>query len=209
VGNLSIIVQLGQSTATARPPEYAFELRNMAPGAYLIVPRIQVVTNGTPFPRTGNPVEVTVVDANIKDLTIPLTSGTPVTGTVTFEGGDQKILAAASGQNSELLAAAAAAGVVLNIPAQRPTVGLIPTWIGTLGAFASSQISETGEIKIEGVAPGKYQIAMNNLPPGAYIKSVRFGGEDAVRSGIDLSSGGGGVLTIVIANKAADRRGAR
>jgi hypothetical protein len=207
LANPNIIAQLGQSTSSARPPDYAFEIRNLAPGTYLLIPRMQVLADGARSARTGNPVEVTVSDADIKGLTIPFTAGNPVTGTVTFEGGDQKTLAAASGQNSELLAAAAAAGVVINILAQRPTVGLIPAWSGTPAIAASSQISETGDIRIEGVAPGKYQVTVNGLPAGAYIKSVRFGGEDALRGGIDLSSGGGGVLTIVLSNKAADVTG--
>jgi len=207
INNSNIISQLSQSGASARPPEYTFELGNLVPGTYLIVPRMQSVVNGTPTQRAGNPVEVIVVDRDITALTVPITAGAPITGTVTFEGGDQKSLATASSQNSELLAAAAAAGVVLNVPGIRPTVGLIPAWSGTPQVSASSQINEAGEIRLEGVAPGKYQITMNGMPTGSYLKSAKFGGEDALRKGIDLSSGGGGVLDIVISNKAADVTG--
>jgi hypothetical protein len=202
VTGANIVAQLGQSAAPVRPPDYAFEVSGLPAGTYVLTPRVQMQANGVNTARMGNPLEVVVADADINGMVVPFGGGSVVTGKVAFEGGDVKILSTASGQNAELLAAAAAAGVVLNVAGQRPTVGLIP--VGVLpGVSASSQISETGDIRIEGAAPAKYQINFGSLPAGAYVKSVRFNGQDALRNGIDLTSGNGGELIIVISNRAS------
>lgn len=202
---VNIVSQLGQSAAPARLPDYAFEVRNLPAGAYLLIPRAQNQGNGVIAAHTGHPVEV-VVAGDINGLSLPFGGGGMVTGKVRFEGGDMKLLSAASGLNAEALAAVATAGVAVNLPATRPTVSLVHT--GLLPAVnAFSPISETGEIRMESLAPARYQLNVAPLPAGSYVKSAHFNGQDALRNGIDLTAGNGGELNIVISNKAAELAG--
>ena len=202
------LAQLSQSgvAAASRAPDFVFEIRNLVPGTYVLLPRVQVTVNGTPTQRAGESVEVVIADQDVNGLVIPLGSGAPLTGTVAFEGGDVKTLATASGQNTALMAAAAAAGVILNAPGVRPSIALTP--LGLLPTtIATSQISEDGKFRMEGVPQGrKYALTVNGLPAGSYVKSARFGGQDALRNGIELR--GPGELSIVISNKAVDITGA-
>lgn len=202
-----VIGQLSSGRAAAvRAPDYTFEVPNLVAGTYLIVPRLQAIVNGTSSTRTGVPVEIVVNNADVNDLVVPFTLGAPVTGKVTAEGDlDLKALTAAT-QSPELLRAAAEAGVILNLPTQRASVSLVPIG-GIQAAGGSAQVSETGTFTMPGVAPGRYQVNFG-LPPGVYVKSARFGGEEVRQTGIDLTSGRGGELTILLSNKAADLTGA-
>lgn len=204
IGN--IIGQLSQSAAQTRAPEYAFELRNLVPGIYVVQTRIQNVVNGTPSMRVGSSVEVNVTDADVNGLIVPLASGAPIKGTVTVEGGELKALFPANSQNNAGTAvAAAAAGFVVS--GLRPAIGLTST-AGLPTPVASTPIEENGTFTLERVSPGKYQLNVASLPQGFYVKSARFGGQEALRAGLDLSAGVGGELAIVLSNKPAEIAGA-
>jgi len=194
----NIIATLSQSAAQARAPEYSFELSSLTPGSYVVQTRTQNVVNGTSAMRLGNWTEVNVTDANINGLVISLATGPPIKGAVTIEGGDLKALFPANAQNNPATAvAAAAAGVVIS--GLRPAVGLVSI-NGLPNAAASAPIEENGTFLLEGVAPGKYQINVASLPQGFFAKSARYGGQDALRNGLDIGTGGG-ELAIVLSNK--------
>ena len=61
-----------------------------------------------------------------------------------------------------------------------------------------------GTFRIANVPPLKRVLQVSLLPPNAYIKSVRFRGQDATRTPLDLSTGSGGVLDILIGIKGAE-----
>jgi hypothetical protein len=54
--------------------------------------------------------------------------------------------------------------------------------------------------------PGTYLIDVSGLPARAYVKSIRFAGQDVTRAPLDLSTGGGN-LDVVLAAKAPGMSG--
>jgi hypothetical protein len=52
---------------------------------------------------------------------------------------------------------------------------------------ASTKIGSNGSFKIVGVLPDCYLFGVSGLPKGAYLKSVRVGGHDALEACLDLS----------------------
>jgi hypothetical protein len=60
-----------------------------------------------------------------------------------------------------------------------------------------------GRFNIPRTGPAKYRVSVVGLPLGTYVKSIRFGGQDAIRAPLDLTGGGTGTLEIALASKAA------
>jgi protocatechuate 3,4-dioxygenase beta subunit len=54
-----------------------------------------------------------------------------------------------------------------------------------------------GDITVKNLAPAEYRPRIT-VPPGFYVKSIRYGDTDALDSGIDLSNGAPGQLEIVL-----------
>jgi hypothetical protein len=63
----------------------------------------------------------------------------------------------------------------------------------------SSQVKPDGTFKLVGAMPAKYYTSLTGIPQGYYVKSMRFSGQDVTRSPLDLSSGGGGDITVMLA----------
>ena len=70
----------------------------------------------------------------------------------------------------------------------------------------AAQFNADGTFQLKAVAPSKYFIQVG-LPQGAYVKSMRFGGQDVTRAPLDLTAGGGGSLEVVLSPKAGDVTG--
>jgi len=64
-----------------------------------------------------------------------------------------------------------------------------------------------GTFLLKGVTPAKYFVTVGGLPQGSFVKSMRLGGQDVTRAPLDLTSGGGGQLEVVLSPKAADVTG--
>jgi len=64
-----------------------------------------------------------------------------------------------------------------------------------------------GAFELRSVAPTVYHVAINNLPDGYCIKSMRFAGRDVIHRELDLSSGAGGTLEIQLSAKPASLGG--
>ena len=62
-------------------------------------------------------------------------------------------------------------------------------------------------VLIRDLGPGKYFAAASALSSGMYVKEVRFGNEDITGKVMDLASGVGGTLEIVLTSNAADVSG--
>ena len=55
--------------------------------------------------------------------------------------------------------------------------------------------------------PSVYQVQVQPLPPGMYVKAIRFGSQDLTKSMLDLSSGSGGVIDVTLSPNVADISG--
>jgi hypothetical protein len=72
-------------------------------------------------------------------------------------------------------------------------------------SIAGSQMKDRGSFQFR-LDAAPYQIAVTNLPPGLYVKSIRFGAEDA-DNGLIRATPGAGPLAIVLASGTGEVRG--
>jgi hypothetical protein len=71
-------------------------------------------------------------------------------------------------------------------------------------ASMNGLVASDGTFRISRIPPLKRILQVTPLPANAYVKSVRFGGQDVTRVPLDLSSGAGGALEITISTKGAE-----
>jgi Carboxypeptidase regulatory-like domain len=86
-----------------------------------------------------------------------------------------------------------------------------PTMILTPNFFMSrrritAEPDEHGAFRIADLPPDIFDVAILDLPAGAYVKSVRYGGEE-VRRRVDLSTGAASSLEVTLAPNAAEISG--
>jgi hypothetical protein len=194
--NLPAVLNGGGSSQMR--PDGTFEFRNVVPGTYVLqLSQVMSVNGNTPADVTGR-VEVTVGNANIDDLVLPLVPRPVITGTVTLEDGDIATL---------LKPAQNPSGGTVNgnaVVAQPGRIQLVlsQTENGP-GGGSTTQVKEDGTFRFNSVGLGKY--ALNALPlfQGTYLKSARFGGQDVLHAPIDTTSGTGGTLELVLSSKVA------
>ncbi|MEO8100263.1 MAG: carboxypeptidase-like regulatory domain-containing protein [Acidobacteriota bacterium] len=183
-------------------------------------PSVPVQVNQAPRIITGR-LDVSVGNADITGLTMRLTPGAEITGRITIEGGmDLATFFQTSGiQQANRTGAIAINGAAGGIG---PVIGGFTT-AAPAGPQQFSRIvlnaaegqpngvtgnaGADGTFRITGVAPSKYTIALAPLPPAAYIKSIRWGGQEIINSLLDLSSGSGGTLDIMLSPKPATLNG--
>lgn len=193
---------------TQTRPDGSFEIRGLTPGVY----NVQAVSTQTGTTRGVGRMEINVADQDINGLVFAASPGSRVTGTVRLEEGDLKALlpAQSPGGNPQQSAALAvtAANAGLAISGVRITVGLTEATPQLVNVMQPGQIKDDGTFAIENVPPGKFMLNVAALPQGVYVKSAQFNGSDVTRTGVDLTSGGGGNLEIVLSNKAASVAGA-
>jgi len=180
-------------------PDGTFEFRNILPGTY-VLQVLQATVNGNgPANLTGR-VEVTVADANIDDLVLPLGPGPEISGTVKLEEGDLATLLKPA-QNQPGIAGASAVGQPIRLMLQPSETG------GVALAPPNAQMKDDGTFRFNAVGTSRYQLSPLSLPQGTYLKSARFGGQDVTHGLIDTTAGTGGTLDLVLSSKAADVAG--
>lgn len=178
-------------------PDGSFEFRNILPGMYVLQLAQVASPNSNPASDLTGRVDVTVGDANIDDLVLPLISRPEITGRVTLEGGELATLVKPA-QNT---AGGASAGNAFPLPG-RLALDLIQTENG-VGGGSTIQVKEDGTFRFSAVALSKYALNATSLPQGIYLKSARMGGQDVLHAPIDTTSGAGGTLELVLSSKAA------
>jgi hypothetical protein len=55
-----------------------------------------------------------------------------------------------------------------------------------------------GKFVIAGLSPNLWPVQIDNVPPGKYVKSIRFGDHEIKNAEIDLSDGSSAVLNIIL-----------
>jgi protocatechuate 3,4-dioxygenase beta subunit len=184
-------------------PDGTFEFNDLVPGAY-VLQLAQVVVNGsqTAADLTGR-MEVTVGDADIENLVLPLIPRPEITGTVTVEDGD---IASLIKPPQTPIGVAGPANVAILQPG-RLSFTLVPTDPLSSGGAPNAQVKDDGTFKLSNVGLGKYALNLNAMGQGTYLKSARFAGQDVTKSVIDTTSGSGGTLELVLSSKSADIKG--
>jgi len=159
----------------------AFEFRGLVPGTYVIQGQRgqQVVRNSdavTSIPGLVGRAEVTVSNSDVEGVVLSMSAPAEITGRIRTEEG-------------------------LPVPSARIT--LIDAE-ESFGQAPSVQINSDATFRIQNIGLSRYTVSVNSLPPGMYVKSARFGGQEATKSLIDMTSGGGGVMEVVLSAKAAE-----
>jgi hypothetical protein len=169
-----------QPFATVRNGTFDFE--RVLPGVYIL--EATQVRNG---PGGMARQVVTVGNADVDDVVLSLTPGAEITGTVSTEG-------PAPAQPQQQPQPGTPAGINA-----RPAVVLNADNGGNRG-----QINDDGTFAIHNIMPASYRVLVQPVPPGTYIKSIRFGSQDLLKTPLDLTSGSSGTLNVVLSPNAGD-----
>ena len=209
------------SNMTRSSNDGSFEIRNLLPGTHVIqgsagatltissgsgaglmMLRMAAGPAGVESSATGR-MEVTVSDANVTDAVLQLTGGAEITGTIRMEDGDLKDWLQPPPQSSQPQGPAG----LPPLPGPGAKSVRLATSEGISVSAPNAPFNSDGTFLIKGVTPGKYFVTVGGLPQGSFVKSMRFGGQDVTRAPLDLTSGGGGQLEVVLSPKAGDITG--
>lgn len=201
-----------------------FEIRNLLPGNYglqgLMVPGMAGLAaggRGAVAPAAGAPggnilagaleakatsrVDASVRASDVTGAVLELAGGKELPGTVRMDEGNLKDYFTAPPQQQNQNAALAQ---IQNLTFRRIQLRMSE---GVNLIAPNGQFGDDGAFKITGVFPAKYFVNISGLPQTLYVKSIRFGGQDATRAPLDLTSGAIAPLEIVLSAKAAEFAG--
>jgi len=126
------------------------------------------------------------------DVRVVTTPGINVAGRVQIEG------------NSPVEASTALARMTVNLTRDpdilgmtEPYMPLPPAPAGSPPAPRNGQVSSSGDFKMF-VAPGDFRVSVANIPASTYVKSIRMGNEDVLRSGLHITKAVDTTVQIVI-----------
>ena len=174
-------------TANVDKASGRFEFHGVAPGSYLLV--ASQLYHGRAF---GGRTAIEVGGASQDNLAVSMVPAFDLTGNLEVEGGNGARL---SGIN----------------------VRLIPAENLALGAPPASKPGADGSLRIAGVTPGLWDLSLEGLPEGMWIKSATYGRQDVLSRGLHIHgntpallhivlSGSGGQLSGVVAENAQPRQ---
>jgi len=160
-----------------------FEFGQLLPGSYVVSTQGSLMLNGKVYSDVPlvarRPVNIS--DRNIENLVLELGPPAEITGVFHTEGTDT--------------------------PPAAINIGLVAT--DGLGRSNTPIVAagNDGTFVIPAVAPNLYHVTVSHLPGGTYVKSIHLGGLDVTRTPLDLTSGAGGKLALVLSPDAADVSG--
>jgi hypothetical protein len=174
------------SSAHARTANGTFTLKGLAPGRYAVTAAIGGAGPGDPNPpKREREMGSATVDLTATDgatLTIPLSKGVTVTGTVTFEGrmtpAQLRNLRVEPRQSGE----------------QRP-------WMMDFPRVAA--VKEDATFALDGLYRTPAYIVVRGLPDGWALKTVRYGDRDITDVPTDFASSPPAHLELVVTSRVA------
>ena len=157
---------LTRNFSTIRGVSGTFEFQNVFPGSYILSADLFEEKDKRYFAR----VPIEVGNANIDDLQITFTEGIEIPGRLRIEGAAE--------------------------------TGLGNTMVFLRSRDLSSSSSTSGKLKPDGtfslssVPPGRYRVTLMGASLALYIKSIRYGQDDALTN--DLNVTGSNLLEIIL-----------
>lgn len=186
-GGLRIVLQAdgglgpGLSAFTEVAADGSFELKDVQPATYAVSafnPKQRPNPNGQPPSRLFSLQPVTVGKENVEDLTVTLRPGAVISGTIRMDAGE-------------------------SLPSSGPGIGVGLVTPGGSGSGGRAQ--PDGSFVIQDIPPGKYVLRVDTLPAGAYVKSMRLNRQEIEdQETVDLTSGAGGTMDVVLSAHAAE-----
>jgi hypothetical protein len=153
------------SVAATVQPTGEFTVQHVRAGTYDLVAHMQEVSATTRMIRSAS-TTVQVVDRNVTGLSLPLTTGAPLTGSLVVNG--DNVLSARPNV------------IRFSFQASERTPPALASRIGTIA------VDETGAFSTPSVPQGHYTIAVTGVPPADYISDIRYGGLSVFDGGIDI-----------------------
>jgi hypothetical protein len=201
----------GRNMAPIRDKDGWFEFVNVSPGQYLVQTQpgssVRAEPGAPNVPMLGR-AQVNVGNEDVENVVITLGPGADVTGQLILEGVGP--LTAEQRQNLGGNAPAPTPGRA-NTPNSTPASSRMMFQLivaeGVNFGIPGGQIKDDGTFLMKNVQPDKFRMSLGGVPPGCYIKAIRFGGQDVTHTTLDLTGGAGGHLDIVISPNAAEISG--
>jgi uncharacterized surface anchored protein len=122
-----------------------------------------------------------VGEDNVEGVTISLSKGWELSGSVKVEGANAA-------------------------PVQSIKAILLPNEGFPINA-SQGQLKSDGSLQFKGVSPDIYRLELSGLPPNTYVKSVRYGTQDATDATIDLTTAVAGPIDIVLGSDSGSATG--
>jgi hypothetical protein len=155
----------------ARPDAQGnFEIRGVAPGSYMV--SAESFGGGQ---RLAARAPIEVGHSNVDDIHLVVGPGANLSGVVRVDGKAEASLGSLK-------------------------IGLQPREAMPFGPGGStgSPVKEDGVFTVENVTPDRYDVTIQGLAPGFYLKSMRWGNEEVLATGLDLARGAAGSLEVLI-----------
>ncbi len=157
--------------AGAGPPEYKFEFPNVLPGHYRLSANMQ--PQGTKRAKPYWAAQKLDIAADPGEITLALSPSIDIRGQVLTEGGGFE----KSG---------------FKVTLTSPDVPTGPVFAKT---------GPEGRFTVEQVPPGIWDIGVEPIPRGGYIKSMRFGKQDVLTEDMEIGPGSDSPLNIVVSSR--------
>jgi Carboxypeptidase regulatory-like domain len=175
----------------------SFELRDVAPGTYTVGAQIQEGVQGTlpPIfaagapPRPTGSVPVTVSGSDVDGVVITITVGVSIPGRINVEGQDLSSVTGLDRIRVQLSSSSAQLG-----PAFQPMPQAQP-------------VNADGTFREDSAFPGEYRASVVPLPPGFYVKEIRFDQADALNKPLVFSGSISSPLEVILSPRAAQLDG--
>jgi hypothetical protein len=187
---LTLQAQPGHAFSSSTNRGY-FEFVDVPSGSYWIrVAATQTSFDRSTFSMTSKRqtlfcnYAVEVADKNLDDLVVPLAPGATIIGKVSADGVKAE-----------------------SMHADTPLHVSLSAVESFLPSAPNAAVGADGTFQIESLPYDRFQVVIGPLPDSAYLKSIRFNAQEVVGKRIDLTSGAGGTLEIVIAPNAAEIAG--
>jgi len=163
--NGGLLASITGPNASVKAADGTFEVAGVTPGSYTL--RVSDPT-GMKSLSAGYPIEI--ADRAVDGVTIDVTPGTDLAGTVTVEGSSQTPVKGAR--------------VLLEAT---EGLSLVPP---------NSMVGEDGAFTLKELPPDKYLVRLANGPTNSYVESVQFGSQKMGEQGLDLGGSTPGKLEI-------------
>jgi hypothetical protein len=162
---------------SATTSDGTFEIKAVLPGSYFLIATYRNNTGQGSTTVMSGRVPVEVGNSDVGGVSVTLSPATELSGQVIVDG-------------------------VRDDPDVRhPVVSLQNDLTGTATGNLSqffADFSDNRAFVIHSLIDGEYRVSLTDLPAGAYLKSIRFGGGDAVSEGFHVDAGSNERLEIVL-----------
>jgi hypothetical protein len=154
-----------------------FEIKNVLPGSYFVIANYRNNSNPGPTKLMSGRALVDVGDADVNGVSVPLSPAVDIAGEVIFDG------------------------VRDASDARHPIVSLHNELTGNVSGNMSeffADFSGDRAFVMHDLIDAEYRVSLTDMPAGAYLKSIRFGGTDVANDGLHVEPGSNGRIQIVL-----------